>query len=69
MVVGLLDEEEKNYLAIRYYKQYKIFTPLLDSNNNWVLPLYQILENSNLDCWWVKYLPLIDFKKPQSNNK
>jgi hypothetical protein len=62
MLVGLLDEDEKNYLSNKYYEQYKKFTPILDANEQWVLPLHQIYDNENIDCWWVKYLPIIEYK-------
>jgi hypothetical protein len=63
MLGGLLDEEEKTFLSEKHYKEHKIFTPILDSNNNWVLPLHQIIENKNIDCWWVRYLPIVEFKQ------
>lgn len=62
MLGGLLDEEEKKYLSDKQYDEYKPFTPVLDIEKNWILPLYQIFENKNLDCWWVRYLPIVEFK-------
>lgn len=62
MLGGLLDNEERKYLSDKYYDEYKLFTPLLDIDKNWILPLYQIFENKNLDCWWVRYLPIVEFK-------
>ena len=62
MLGGLLDEEEKKYLSNKHYDEYKPFTPLLDAERNWILPLYQIFENTNLDCWWVSYLPIVEYK-------
>lgn len=62
MLGGLLDEEEKKYLLGKYYDEYKVFTPLQDIEKNWILPLYQIFENKNLDCWWVRYLPIVEYK-------
>jgi len=62
MLVGVLDEDEKNYLSNKCYDEYKKFTPILESNGQWVLPLHQIYENTNIDCWWVKYLPIIEYK-------
>jgi hypothetical protein len=62
MLGGLLDNDEKKYLSDKFYDDFKPFTPLLDSDRNWILPLYQIFENKNLDCWWVKYLPIVEFK-------
>jgi hypothetical protein len=62
MIGGILDEEEKEYLLGRNYDDFKPFTPLLDAEKNWILPLYQIFENKNLDCWWVRYLPIVEYK-------
>jgi hypothetical protein len=63
MLGGLLDEEEKKYLSDKQYDEYKPFTPLLDVEKNWILPLYQIFENKNIDCWWVNYLPIVEYKR------
>ncbi len=62
MLGGLLDNDEKKYLSDKFYDDFKPFTPLLDADRNWVIPLYQIFENKNIDCWWVKYLPIVEFK-------
>jgi hypothetical protein len=62
MLVGLLDEDEKTYLSNKYYEQYKKFTPILTIDGDWVLPLHQIYDNTDIDCWWVKYLPIIEYK-------
>jgi len=66
MLGGILDEEEKLYLSDKFYDEYKPFTPMLDAEDNWILPLYQIFENKNIDCWWVKHLSIVEFK---SHNK
>lgn len=62
MLGGLLDEDERKYLHGKYYEDHKLFTPMQDIEKNWILPLYQIFENKNLDCWWVVYLPIVIFK-------
>ena len=62
MLGGLLDNDEKKYLSDKFYQEYKPFTPLLDSERNWILPLHQIFENKNIDCWWVNHLPIVEFK-------
>ena len=59
---GLLDEDEKEFLSKKKYEDDKFFTPLQDSEKNWIIPLHQIFDNTNIDCWWVKYLPLIEYK-------
>jgi hypothetical protein len=60
--VGILDNDEKEALEGKQYAPNKFFTPEKDADGNWVLPLYQIINNKNIDFWWVKYLPLIDYK-------
>jgi len=62
MLGGILDEEEVKYLASRYYVEGHRFTPLRMPNGAYMLPLYQIYYNENIDCWWVKYLQIIEFK-------
>jgi hypothetical protein len=66
MLGGLLDEEEKDFLSKKHYEDEKIFTPILDVNGVWVLPLHQIYDNINIDCWWVKHLPIIEYKQTQN---
>jgi hypothetical protein len=62
MLGGILDEDERKYLHGKHYDEFKPFTPLLDAEKNWILPLYQIFENKNIDCWWVRYLPIVEYK-------
>jgi hypothetical protein len=47
MLGGLLDKEEKDYLSDKFYDEYKPFTPLLDTEKNWIIPLHQIFENKH----------------------
>jgi hypothetical protein len=63
--VGLLDQDEKEALEGEKYALNNFFTPLKDADGNWVLPLNQIQNNKNINFWWVKYLPLIDYKPKQ----
>jgi len=60
--VGLLAEDEKEALEGEKYAPNKFFTPLEDADGNFVLPIEQIENNKNIDFWWVKYLPLTDYK-------
>jgi hypothetical protein len=62
MKVGILDEEERQALEGRQYAIDKYFTPLEDADGNWVLPLNQITNCKNIEFWWVKHLPLIEYK-------
>lgn len=68
MLGGLLSDDEKEYLSDKFYSKQKLFTPILDSDNNWIIPLHQIFENENIDCWWVKYLPIVELKQQNKIN-
>jgi hypothetical protein len=63
--VGLLDQEEKEALQGEKYDLNKFFTPEEDADGNWVLSINQIKNNKNINFWWLKYLPLIDYKPKQ----
>jgi len=63
--VGLLAEDEKEALEGEKYDLNNFFTPLKDADENWVLPIKQIKNNKNINFWWVRYLPLIDYKPKQ----
>ena len=63
--VGLLDQDEKEALEGEKYDLNNFFTPEEDLDGNWILPINQIQNNKNIDFWWVKYLPLIDYKPKQ----
>lgn len=63
--VGLLTEEEKEAIEGKRYAKDKYFTPIEDADGNWVLPFEQIKNNTNIDFWWVLYLPLINYKPKQ----
>jgi hypothetical protein len=60
--VGILDNDEKEALEGQEYAPNRFFTPIQDNENNWILPLNQIENNKNIDFWWVKHLPLIEYK-------
>ena len=59
---GILDNDEKEALEGQEYAPNRFFTPIQDNENNWILPLNQIENNKNIDFWWVKHLPLIEYK-------
>ena len=63
--VGLLDQEEKEAIEGKQYAKGRYFTPFQDADGNWVLHLEQINNNKNIDFWWVKHLPLIDYNPKQ----
>lgn len=66
--VGLLDQDEKEALEGQRFADGKYFTPLQDADGNWILHIEQIKNNKNIDFWWVKHLPLINYK-PQQMDK
>jgi hypothetical protein len=63
--VGLLDQDEKEAIEGQRYAKGRYFTPFQDADGNWVLHLEQINKNKNIDFWWVKHLPLIDYNPKQ----
>ena len=63
--VGLLADEEKEALEGKQYAPKKYFTPLEDTDGNFVLPLKQINKNQNTDFWWLIHLQKIDYKPKQ----
>jgi hypothetical protein len=63
--VGLLAEDEKEALQGEKYDLNNFFTPEEDADGNFILPIYQIQNNKNIDFWWVSHLPLIDYKPKQ----
>jgi hypothetical protein len=63
--VGLLTDEEKEALEGKQYAPKKYFTPLEDTDGNFVLPLKQINKNQNTDFWWLIHLQKIDYKPKQ----
>jgi hypothetical protein len=60
--VGLLDNDEKEALEGQQYAPNRFFTPLQDADGNYVLPFNQITNCKNIKFWWVKHLPLIEYK-------
>jgi hypothetical protein len=60
--VGILDNDEKEALEGQEYAPNRFFTPLQDADNNWILPLDQTTNCKNIKFWWVKHLPLIEYK-------
>jgi hypothetical protein len=60
--VGLLDNDEKEALEGEKYDHKKFFTILEDADGNYVLPLNQITNCKNIKFWWVKHLPIIEYK-------
>lgn len=60
--VGILDNDERQALEGKQYAPNKFFTPVQDADGNWVLPLNQIINCKNINFWWVKHLPLIEYK-------
>ena len=63
MKVGLLTIEQKNEIAGKEYAPDSYFNPIQDINDNWVISPEEMNGRvKNPDFFWVKKLPLIDFK-------
>ena len=67
-LVGLLTELQKEELIGQPYSADSYFNPIQDINNNWVISVEEMQNNTNEDTMWVKDLELISYEpKPIPN--
>lgn len=67
-LVGLLTELQKEELIGQPYSADSYFNPIQDINNNWVISVEEMQNNTNEDTMWVKDLELIAYDpKPIPN--
>jgi hypothetical protein len=57
--VGLLTEEQANWLKLMQYIEGVYFNPIQDIDGNWIISQEEI-NGCSID--WAKQLPLIEFK-------
>jgi hypothetical protein len=62
MKVGLLTIQQKEDLVEQKYAPDSYFNPIQDIDNNWVISTQEIDYCINSAFFWVKSLPLIDYK-------
>jgi hypothetical protein len=63
--VGLLTETQKDQLVGQLYDSDSYFNPIQDIDNNWIISTEEIEQCVNPDFFWVKDLPLIEYKPIQ----
>jgi hypothetical protein len=61
LFVGLLTVEEKDQLIGRLYTSDSYFNPIQDADDNWVVSVEEIQNNTNPDTMWVKDIELIPY--------
>ena len=62
MIVAILTIEQKEQLQGQQYATDSYFNPIQDLNNNWVISVEEIEQNTNVDFSWVKDLDLIPYE-------
>lgn len=67
-LVGLLTELQKDELLGTWYAPDSYFNPIQDVNNNWVISVEEMQNNTNEDTMWVKDLELITYEPRPTPN-
>ena len=66
--VGILTEEEMQFLQGQTFQPDSYFNPIQDINDNWILSAEEIAYCSNPQFLWVKELNMIEYQpKPTSS--
>lgn len=61
LFVGLLTVEQKDQLIGKLYTSDSYFNPIQDADDNWVVSVEEIQNNTNPDTMWVKDIELIPY--------
>lgn len=61
LFVGLLTIDQKDQLIDQLYTSDSYFNPIQDANDNWVVSVEEIQNNTNPDTMWVKDIELIPY--------
>jgi hypothetical protein len=61
LFVGLLTIEQKDQLIGQLYTSDSYFNPIQDADDNWVVSVEEIQNNTNPDTMWVKDIELIPY--------
>lgn len=64
-LVGLLTIEQYNEIVGQLYAPDSYFNPIQDADNNWIISQEEINFCTNPEFYWVKDLPLIEYKPKQ----
>ena len=60
--VGLLTEDQYNQIFGQMFDDDSFFNPLQDQDDNWIISEEEINFCTNPEFFWVKSLPLIEYK-------
>jgi hypothetical protein len=63
MMVKLLSQEQYDLIKDNLFNETNYFLSIMDANNNWTLELSQVEQITNVDFFWVKDLPEIEYKR------
>lgn len=61
----LLTEEQKDILIGIELCQDNFFNPIQDADGNWVISEEEVTACDNENFYWVKELPIIEYKQPK----
>lgn len=64
-LVGLLTIEQYNEIVGQLYAPDSYFNPIQDADDNWIISTEEINFCTNPKFYWVKDLPLIEYKPKQ----
>lgn len=64
-LVGLLTIEQYNEIVGQLYAPDSYFNPIQDADNNWIISQEEINFCTNPEFYWIKDLPLIEYKPKQ----
>lgn len=64
-LVGLLTIEQYNEIVGQLYAPDSYFNPIQDADDNWIISTEEINFCTNPEFYWVKDLPLIEYKPKQ----
>ena len=64
-LVGLLTIEQYNEIVGQLYAPDSYFNPIQDADDNWIISEEEINFCTNPEFYWVKDLPLIEYKPKQ----
>jgi len=67
MIVAILTLEQKEQLQGQQYTTDSYFNPIQDLNNNWVISVEEIEQNTNVNFSWLANLKLVEHL-PKNNN-
>ena len=62
-MVKLLSQEQYDLIKDNLFNETNYFLSIMDANNNWTLELSQVEQITNVDFFWVKDLPEIEYKR------